>query len=47
MAELRDYDAWHSHYDDPGSGLPALGVVRYAGPPVDLMPGQPLFTFLR
>jgi hypothetical protein len=21
MAGLRDYDAWHHHYDDPGSGL--------------------------
>jgi hypothetical protein len=28
-------------------GLPALGVVRYAGPPVDLVPGQRLFTFIR
>ncbi len=28
-------------------GMPALGVVRYAGPPVDLMPGRRLFTFLR
>ena len=26
---------------------PALGVVRYAGHPVDLVPGQSLFTFLR
>jgi hypothetical protein len=31
---------------DQGS-MPALGVVRYAGPPVDLVPGRPLFTFLR
>lgn len=31
-----------------GGGLPALGVVRYAGPPVELRLGQPqLFTFLR
>ena len=29
-------------------GRPALGVVRYAGPPVELWPDQPpLFTFLR
>ena len=28
-------------------GMPALGVVRYAGPPVDLVPGRPLFTFIR
>jgi hypothetical protein len=28
-------------------GMPALGVVRYAGPPVDLVPGQPIFTFIR
>ncbi|HWJ53622.1 MAG TPA: SAM-dependent methyltransferase [Propionibacteriaceae bacterium] len=28
-------------------GRPALGVARYDGPPVDLMPGQPLFTFIR
>jgi hypothetical protein len=29
-------------------GQPALGVVRYAGPPVELWPDQPpLFTFLR
>ena len=27
--------------------MPALGVVRYAGPPVDLVPCRPLFTFLR
>ena len=27
-------------------GWPALGVVRYAGPPVALVPGQPLFTFI-
>jgi hypothetical protein len=27
-------------------GWPALGVVRYDGPPVDLVPGQPLFTFI-
>ena len=27
--------------------MPALGVVRYAGPPVDLVPGQRLFTFIR
>jgi hypothetical protein len=26
---------------------PALGVVRYTGPPVDLVPGQRLFTFCR
>ena len=25
-------------------GMPALGVVRYTGPPVDLAPGQRLFT---
>ena len=31
---------------DHGS-LPALGVMRYAGPPVDLVPGRRLFTFLR
>ncbi len=31
-----------------GRGRPALGVVRYAGPPVEFRPGQPpLFTFLR
>jgi hypothetical protein len=28
-------------------GWPALGVVRYDGPPVDLVPGQSLFTFIR
>jgi hypothetical protein len=28
-------------------GRPALGVVRYDGPPVDLVPGQSLFTFIR
>jgi hypothetical protein len=28
-------------------GLPTLGVVRYTGPPVDLVRGRPLFTFLR
>jgi hypothetical protein len=28
-------------------GMPALGVVRYTGPPVELVPGQPLFTFIR
>jgi hypothetical protein len=28
-------------------GMPALGVVRYAGPPVSLVPGQQLFTFIR
>ncbi len=27
-------------------GWPAFGVVRYDGPPVDLVPGQPLFTFI-
>ena len=27
--------------------MPALGVVRYAGPSVDLVPGLPLFTFIR
>ena len=36
--------AYETH--DHGS-LPALGVVRYAGPPVDLVPGQPLFRFIR
>lgn len=30
------------------SGLPALGVVRYQGPPAELQhDGSPLFTFLR
>ena len=28
-------------------GMPALGVVRYTGPPVDLVPGRPLFKFIR
>jgi hypothetical protein len=28
-------------------GMPALGVVRYDGPPVDLVPGRRLFTFIR
>jgi hypothetical protein len=28
-------------------GMPALGVVRYDGPPFDLVPGRPLFTFIR
>ena len=28
-------------------GWPALGVVRYDGPPVELQPGQSLFTFRR
>jgi len=33
---------------DEGGGRPALGVLRYAGPPVELQPDQPpLFTFLR
>jgi hypothetical protein len=27
-------------------GWPAFGVVRYDGPPVDLVPDQPLFTFI-
>lgn len=31
-----------------GGGRPALGLLRYAGPPVELQPGAaPLFTFLR
>jgi hypothetical protein len=30
-----------------GDDAAALGVVRYDGPPVELRPGQPLFTFLR
>ena len=28
-------------------GMPALGVVRYDGPPVDLAAGERLFTFIR
>ncbi len=31
-----------------GGGRPALGLLRYAGPPVELRPDQPaLFTFIR
>lgn len=37
--------AYESH---DSSSLPALGVVRYDGPPVERRPDQaPLFTFLR
>lgn len=37
--------SYQTHED---GGLPALGVLRYAGPPVELQPSQPqLFTFLR
>jgi hypothetical protein len=36
---------YETHQEDGG---PALGLVRYAGPPVELRPDQPtLFTFLR
>lgn len=31
-----------------GGGRPALGILHYGGPPIELRPGQPpLFTFLR
>jgi hypothetical protein len=41
MTELRDYDAWHEHYDDPASGLSwRLGRVRaHLGGALDRRPG--------
>jgi hypothetical protein len=41
MAGLRDYDAWHHHYDDPGSGLSwrLRRVQAHLGEAVDRHPG--------
>jgi hypothetical protein len=36
-----DYATWEE------GGRPALGAMRYEGPPVALVPGQRLFTFVR
>lgn len=36
-----------SYEEHDADGQPALGVVRYDGPTVELGAGQPLFTFVR
>ena len=51
--EIRNWfaDAGFSDVDyatvDVDGSRPALGVVRYDGPPVELAPGRHLFTFVR
>lgn len=35
------------HEFDGADGRPAVGVLRYAGDPAELVPGQTLFTFYR
>lgn len=37
----------YAFYDEGNGGGPALGAVRYDGRPQSLVPGAPLFTFLR
>lgn len=41
VSELRDYQAWHQHYDDPGSGLSwrLRTVQRYLTEALERQPG--------
>ena len=42
MSQLRDYDAWHRQYDDPGSGLSwrLRQVQTWIGDALDATPGS-------